>query len=127
MYNEFETKSITYFHNELIVGQYNVKGRISRGATKTLYDGLTYRKVALQMKILDDLSDFKTIHQSKGDEFENILVIVPPQKQGTELNFLLSPNMDIEVHRVYYVALSRAISGLYINVEKLEEKKKKHS
>ncbi|WP_255294167.1 hypothetical protein [Bacillus toyonensis] len=30
--------------------------------------------------------------------------------------------MDIEVHRVYYVALSRAISGLYINVEKLEEK-----
>ena len=76
------------------------------------------------MKILDDLSDFKTIHQSKGDEFENILVIVPPQKQGTELNFLLSPNMDIEVHRVYYVALSRAISGLYINVEKLEEKEK---
>lgn len=32
--------------------------------------------------------------------------------------------MDIEVHRVYYVALSRAISGLYINVEKLEEKEK---
>ena len=32
--------------------------------------------------------------------------------------------MDIEVHRVYYVALSRAISGLYINVEKLEEKRK---
>ncbi|PDY38425.1 DNA helicase [Bacillus wiedmannii] len=124
MYNEFETKSITYFHNELIVGQYNVKGRISRGAAKTLYDGLTYRKVALQMKILDDLSDFKTIHQSKGDEFENILVIIPPQKQGTELNFLLSPNMNIEVHRVYYVALSRAISGLYINVESLKEQEK---
>lgn len=33
------------------------------------------------MKILDDLSDFKTIHQSKGDEFENILVIVPPKNK----------------------------------------------
>ena len=34
------------------------------------------------MKILDDLSDFKTIHQSKGDEFENILVIVPPKTRN---------------------------------------------
>ncbi|PGU24576.1 hypothetical protein COD66_29660 [Bacillus cereus] len=32
--------------------------------------------------------------------------------------------MDIEVHRVYYVALSRAISGLYINVENLKEQEK---
>ncbi|MBK5515772.1 hypothetical protein JFT70_14610 [Bacillus sp. TH11] len=31
MYNEFENKSITYFHNDFILGQYNVTGLISRG------------------------------------------------------------------------------------------------
>ncbi|RRN66754.1 ATP-dependent helicase [Peribacillus simplex] len=124
MYNEFENKSISCFYNDLILGSYNVTGRISSGAVKKLYDELTYRKVVLQMKLLEDLSNFKTIHQSKGDEFENVLVIVPAKKRGVELEFLLSPNMDSEEHRVYYVALSRAISGLYINVEKIEGKAK---
>ncbi|MBK5515771.1 hypothetical protein JFT70_14605 [Bacillus sp. TH11] len=76
------------------------------------------------MKILEEMSNFKTIHHSKGDEFENVLVIVPEKKRGAALSFLLSPNMNIEEHRVYYVALSRAISGLYINIEKLEENEK---
>ncbi|UKS60774.1 ATP-dependent helicase [Bacillus toyonensis] len=124
MYNEFENKSITYFHNDFILGQYNVTGLISRGAVKALYDGLTYKKVVIQMKILEEMSNFKTIHHSKGDEFENVLVIVPEKKRGAALSFLLSPNMNIEEHRVYYVALSRAISGLYINIEKLEENEK---
>ena len=44
-------------------------------------------------------------------------------KEEKSLNFLLNPDLEnIEEHRVYYVALSRAKKQLFINVPKLSSK-----
>lgn len=123
-FNKYANESITFFNNNYIYKFHNVNGKISSGATKAFYDGLTYVQVVYKMKILDDLSEFKTIHQSKGSEFENVLLILS-ESGGNELKFLISPNMDQEAHRVFYVALSRAKSGMYINVPKITESNQK--
>jgi len=121
-YEEFEDSKITDFNNLYITNHHGIGGKISRGETKNYYDGLSYKQVASQIKITDDNSAFKTIHQSKGDEFDNVLVIVPETNNFKELNFLLSTNMKKEEHRVYYVALSRAKKGLYINIPNISKK-----
>lgn len=46
-------------------------------------------------------------------------------KDETDLDFLLSPDLNsINEHRVYYVAASRAIKRLFINVPTLSENKR---
>ena len=58
------------------------------------------------------------IHKAKGDEFENVLVVL-----GEEANikFLTEPKLDgtKDEQRVYYVALSRAAKRLAICVPTL--------
>jgi DNA helicase II / ATP-dependent DNA helicase PcrA len=77
--------------------------------------------VAALVNITDDRSSYKTIHKAKGEEFNNVLVVVPKEENYKELDFLLSPNMKKEEHRVFYVALSRAKEKLYINIPSISK------
>ena len=62
----------------------------------------------------------KTIHKSKGDEFDNVLLVLESHK---ELSFILTPRLaDNEEHRIRYVAVSRAKERLFISVPSLEPK-----
>ena len=76
------------------------------------------------MKYNDDDSLHRTIHKAKGDEFDNVFVILPNRDDRVTneeelLRFLLTPDLNKEDHRVYYVALSRARERLFINMPKL--------
>ena len=74
------------------------------------------------MKYGDSNDKHKTIHKSKGEEFDNVFVILEKEE---DLEFLLSPNLNgNNVHRVYYVAASRAIKRLFICVPTLSEEKR---
>ncbi|MED3910880.1 hypothetical protein FQP34_09405 [Peribacillus simplex] len=53
--------------------------------------GLLYKRPATEVKIADDISFFKTIHKSKGDEFDNVLVVIPTINDNKSLEFLLAP------------------------------------
>ena len=91
---------------------------------KKFYQGTKYKDLVLCMKYNDDNSLHRTIHKAKGDEFNNVFVIVKYKKdsetnENKELSFLLNPDLDKEDHRVYYVALSRAKERLFINIPKL--------
>lgn len=127
--DDFKDKSITYLHNEYIVGHNEVTGKISRGRVKELYDGLTYIQLVNQIKSIESGSlDYRTIHQSKGEEYDTVCVMLT-NDDGKELDFLVNPDMDKESHRVYYVALSRAQYNLIIYTESISnenELKLKH-
>lgn len=87
------------------------------GANKTFYETHTYLDAALGVNHSDSNDRHKTIHKSKGEEFDNVFVIL---KEENDLEFLLSPNLNgNNSHRVYYVALSRAKQRLFINVPTL--------
>ena len=84
---------------------------------KDFYVDHTYADAALGVKYGDSNDKHKTIHKSKGEEFDNVFVIL---KDEDDIEFLLSPDLNgNNAHRVYYVAASRAIKRLFINVPTL--------
>lgn len=118
-YNDFKDKSMFDFYT---IVKSEIKLDISKlisGAAKTFYEGHSYQQLALCVKITEDVSRHKTIHKAKGDEFENVLVVL---KEESDLEFLLSPNLKAkEEQRINYVAVSRAINRLFINIPSLSE------
>lgn len=121
IYSAFENETITNFYNDYLVGHYEVKSKISRGNIKDYYDSLTYSQLVNQIIKNDkSLVSHKTIHQSKGDEFETVCITFSPESKESNLEFLINPDMNKESHRVYYVALSRAMNNLLIKIDEIE-------
>lgn len=121
IYRAFENETITNFYNDYLVGYFEVKSRISRGKIKDFYDSLTFKQLVNQIN-KNDKSQLihKTIHQSKGDEFETVCITFSDESKESDLEFLINPDMNKESHRVYYVALSRAMNNLYIKIDEIE-------
>ena len=86
---------------------------------RTFIQVKTYSDFALYVSSPDikSLKD-KTIHKAKGDEFENVLVVLGEE---SNIKFLTEPKLDgtKDEQRVYYVALSRAAKRLAICVPTL--------
>ena len=77
----------------------------------------TYRELSQCVRLLEDTSAQRTVHKAKGDEFDNVFVVVPEEKA---LKFLLTPDIKKnESDRVYYVAMSRARNRLFLTVPNL--------
>ncbi|MEQ7049903.1 ATP-dependent helicase [Paenibacillaceae sp. P-4] len=94
---------------------------------ESFYKNIKYSEVALLIKHQENIGRDRTIHQAKGSEFENVLVIIKPKSnqkynEDRDLAFLLSPDINNEEHRVYYVAASRAQKNLYFCVPSLSPK-----
>jgi len=91
---------------------------------KTFYETQNVQDFSAAVRALDESLPFRTIHKSKGDEFDAVLVIIHDDVPGTyveskELEFLFAPDLSKEDQRVLYVALSRAKNHLYINLPSL--------
>jgi len=117
-YKDFCDNSLAEFFS-LVNSEYNLGlPMISRGAPKAFYEGHTYKELAANVNIEEDTGIQRTVHKAKGDEFENVYFTIC--KENDLVDFLLSPNIPIkESHRVYYVAMSRAIKRLFMNVPTL--------
>jgi DNA helicase-2/ATP-dependent DNA helicase PcrA len=88
----------------------------NRGAAKAFYDRISYHDFSTFVKIDDDYSRHRTVHKAKGAEFEAVYLVL---EEESDLEFLLNPNMNNEEHRINYVAVSRAMDNLIINVPSL--------
>ena len=93
--------------------------------SQNFYEGHSYLQLSLCVKIMEDASSHKTIHKAKGDEFDNVLLIL---KDENNLEFLLNPNLtattkEAEEQRIYYVAVSRAKKRLFVSVPSLQIRK----
>jgi DNA helicase-2/ATP-dependent DNA helicase PcrA len=95
------------------------------GRAFDFYSSTPYTHAAIAVKNLYETGTCRTIHKSKGDEFECVLVVLEARGSGafnenTGLSFLLNPDLlSNEEHRVNYVALSRAQNHLYISTPTL--------
>ena len=87
------------------------------GRIKIFYDTYTVKQLILCVSIPEDMSLHKTIHKAKGDEFDNVLLVL---KDERDINFILEQNLlSNEEHRINYVAISRARNRLFISVPSL--------
>ena len=118
-YETFSNIPITDFYNKFIYGHDGVLLKIVNHNVKKYYDNYTYNDFALNLNKNYINSKFRTIHSCKGKEFDSIMLFLPLEKK---LDFLLTPNiLNKEEHRVYYVALSRAMENIIINIPTLNE------
>lgn len=95
------------------------------GAAQTFYNITPYSHISIAVKNLYETGSCRTIHKSKGDEFDCVLIILEARNgnafnENTALSFLINPDLqNKEEHRVNYVALSRAQNFLYISTPTL--------
>ncbi|MES9927939.1 MAG: ATP-dependent helicase [Candidatus Thiodiazotropha sp. 6PDIVS] len=107
----------------------NIRSEISSfraGKAKEFYESHTYQQLAVCVNIVEDKSLNKTIHKAKGDEFDNVLLILKEEK---DIQFLLEPDLTSssntsEEQRIYYVAISRARKNMAISIPALDSSKK---
>ncbi len=116
-YKDYKDGSLMDFCN-FLKNELQIKmPKIIGNAIKDFYNNHTYIDTALGVKFGDTNNKHKTIHKSKGEEYDNVFVIL---KEEDDIEFLLSPDLDSNnAHRVYYVASSRAKRRLFINVPTL--------
>lgn len=119
-YHKFETDTLAGFY-AILTGDLDWDmPPLKAGKAKTFYDAHTYQELALCVGIVEDDGVQRTIHKAKGDEFDHVMVMVG---DDNDLSFLLKPNIDrVEAHRVYYVAMSRAVRKLFVSVANLSKK-----
>jgi DNA helicase-2/ATP-dependent DNA helicase PcrA len=95
--------------------------RVTGGRIKTFYESSTFNKLLLCVSIPEDLSLHKTIHKSKGDEFDNVLLVL---KEENDIEFLINSDFENnEEQRINYVAISRAKNKLFISIPTLSIEK----
>lgn len=122
-YDVFKGMSLLNFHSFLKRERFSDISNLSKGGAKTFYENHSYQDLALCVRVHEDLSSHRTIHNAKGDEFNNVLLLVNDEK---DLDFLNSPNLQVdEEHRIAYVALSRARERLFISTPSLDLKTRK--
>ena len=120
-YDEYADKSVLDF--SLFISphlkNYDVNlSAVTKGAPYTFYSNHSYKELVTSINLGETKTLFRTIHKSKGDEFDNVMLVL---KKDSDLDFLLSPNLDgTEIHRVFYVAASRAKKRLFITIPSLE-------
>ncbi len=120
-YDEFKNGTLYEFSVFVKSEINNDISKVTGGAIRKFYDSHSYQDLALCVTIPEDMSLHKTIHKSKGDEFDNVLLVL---KKETDLSFILAPNINddtnaAEEQRVNYVAVSRAKNRLFISVPTL--------
>lgn len=121
--SEFEEKNIYDF---FVFLKENIHSSISKltdkGKQKPVYKRILYKDIINQLCTEGDTGNITTIHKTKGDDFDNVLLHLPDE---INLDFLINPDLgNNEEHRIYYVAVSRAKDGLFISVPTLKNKDK---
>ncbi len=115
-YHEYSNGSLLDFH-AFVSANIKVVSALRAGGIQDFYRNSTYKQLAVCVNIVEDNSLHRTIHKSKGDEFDNVMLVID---KAADLSFLFSPNLDNnEDHRVFYVAMSRAKNRLFISTPTL--------
>jgi len=122
-YANYKDKEATVFIDYLIDSLKLPLSKLRSGKAKEFYDKTPYQSLAMCISAPDVTHTMdKTIHKAKGDEYDNVLVIL--DDNDSSMDFILNPNLQdsrAEYQRVYYVACSRAKNRLAISVPRLPD------
>ncbi|MGB0871046.1 MAG: UvrD-helicase domain-containing protein [Flavobacteriales bacterium] len=120
-YDDYKNLSLLDFSNFIKVNLDNSISKVTGGRIKIFYENYSFHQLLLCVSIPEDLSLHKTIHKSKGDEFNNVLLVL---KEESDTEFLINSDlMQHEEHRINYVGVSRAKNRLFISVPTLSVEK----
>lgn len=119
-YSDIYETSLKEFYNQYIYGRHGVKQKVQRGKYKEIYERTTFKEFSNMINIVDDVSRYKTIHKVKGEEYNDVFLVLPSEN---DLSFITAPDLNKEENRVYYVAITRTMMNLFLNVPSLDKEK----
>lgn len=118
-YSDYVNGTLKDFYNNYIyLEEIEDLKYITRGKINDIYESILYVDFVKDIKNNTN-SLFRTIHSCKGDEFDNVLILTGDESP----KFLLNFDIDANLHRVFYVAMSRAMENLFISIPQLDEYK----
>lgn len=109
-YEEISAMTITHFSNDFL--RSNIQSLAKITSEKDIHKK-TFTDFANCVDIKDEVGHFRTIHKAKGDEFNNVFVVLEDEK---DLDFIKAPDLEKEDYRVRYVAISRAKQKLFLYI-----------
>ena len=92
--------------------------KVTRGRIRKFYEENNFISLYLCVKAVNEDSRHLTVHKAKGNEFDNVLLLLSDPKH---LAFITDPDLTKEEQRINYVAVSRARNKLFISVPILED------
>jgi DNA helicase II / ATP-dependent DNA helicase PcrA len=121
--DENKAKSAFSYYMELVglldLNHLKAPPKLAKGNAKDFYEANTMEQLLANVKV-DTQSDdrVRTIHSTKGAEYDNVLVCIPSISEFEKYVFDAKARLqaDSDDGRVYYVAFSRAMKNLYINI-----------
>lgn len=120
-YSNYENGSLGQFASFIRENLEPSLANFAKGTIKDFYEGHLFKQLLLCVSIPEDMSLHKTIHKAKGDEFDNVLLVL---KEESDIDFLINKNLlSNEEYRIYYVAISRARNRLFISIPSLSVEK----
>jgi DNA helicase-2/ATP-dependent DNA helicase PcrA len=119
-YEEYNDQPLFAFYSHVRTDVRNNFPAVTKGKAKEFYDRYSFQQIAVCLRIDDERSPSKTIHKSKGDEFDNVLVVLTKEEH---FEFLVNQTLRKEEHRIFYVAVSRAKERLFISIPSLDDEK----
>lgn len=119
-------KTLYEFYNEILYNflsnfNFTLKKLTGKGKFKVKSEKVTIKELVSSLKIREVKDDdIRTIHKTKGTEFESVLVYF---ENHNEMDRIINPEIDNEEddHRLYYVATSRAEDFLCLATKSIEE------
>ena len=119
-YDEFISKRLIHVYDELSSKLSNFKEGFSlsnyrSGSNPKVFAEQTpYKDLIASVKIGEETRNVRTIHQAKGDEFDNVFVYFDEENEITKIW-----GNNTERKRIIYVACSRARDRLLLSVPEL--------
>lgn len=96
--------------------------KIKSGKINDFSRSVLFSNLVRGVKLGEDLAYIRTIHKAKGAEFRTVFVYLHDE---VHLNCILKPDLESkdDLHRIFYVAFSRAMDNLFILVPSLSPEK----
>lgn len=116
--------SVLAFYNDLVTflcGMGFALKRVSNGGFKRFAEATTVKELVYGLKLGEEKnSSIRTIHKSKGAEFQSVLVYF---ENSGDINHILNPDLKSteDDGRLFYVALSRAKDFLCIATQEISQ------
>lgn len=116
-FDSVSSKSIAEFSNQYLARNGTFKMEIAKINGNKSSHQKTFGDYVKCVEVKENKGEYRTIHKAKGDEFENTVLVLDDEN---EVEFLISPDLSKEEHRIRYVAVSRAKKRLFICVPTLK-------
>lgn len=117
VYNEINIKLTSDFN-------FTIEAKLSSGKGANYYSKYSFNDILPEVKVDTKTEDLvRTIHSTKGTEFNNILIHFD-KKKDFEIYILNSHNhinAESDDCRIYYVGCSRAMQSLFLNIPDMED------